>query len=104
MINIVVTTPTSRGKQSLIQTAAFDTVIVSTIFCGDVSMHNYETLVFESSILTGEIDNFREMDCMPYSNKDEADKGHDTMIEKWQKETRALSVIRDIYENSYENR
>ena len=98
MANISITTTTKRGKETLVVTKAFDSIIISTIYCGDGSMHNYESLAFRFSMIDGKISDMDEYDSMTYQTFEESEKGHERMVVKWENETRDISEIKHYYD------
>ena len=97
-MDISVTIKTKRGKETLVTTKAYDGVIVRTCYVGDVSMHNYETLVFRANLINGKIEDMNEYDTMTYQTFTESEKGHDRMATKWENETRDISTIKHYYD------
>lgn len=98
MINVEMKTQTKRGIESIIQSQAFDSYIVSTKYVGDGSNHNYETLVFKYKMLSCEVDDLDEYDIRIYDNAKDAEIGHAQMVKKWQNETRDISEIKHYYD------
>lgn len=97
-MDISVTTENERGKETLVTTKAYDSVIVSTIYVSDSSAHNYETLVFKVNMIDGKVEDMNEYDIMTYRTLIESKKGHKQMIDKWQNETRDISEIKHYYD------
>ena len=101
MINVEMKTVTERGVESLIQSQAYDSYLVSTKFVGDGSNHQYETLVFRFDILMGEIQDYNEYDSKVYNTIDDAKLGHKIMVQKWQNEIRDVNDIKHYYDYWY---
>ena len=98
MINVEMKSRTSRGVESIIQSQAFDSYVVSTKYVGDGSSHSYETLVFRYSMLYDRIDDLDEYDAKTYSNERDAKIGHAKMVNKWQNEIRDITEIKHYYD------
>lgn len=97
-MDILMTTPKSRGIETLVTTKAYDSVLVSTCYVGDASMHEYETLVFRYSMMHGKIEDLDEFDGDTYNTVWESQKGHERMVNKWRNETRDISTIKHRYD------
>ena len=85
---------TWKRKRNIVITKNGNCVLVTTVYTGHTTLHEYETMVFSWNPWTKRVGSYDDYDFDTYDYPDVADVGHEQMVAKWMNEDRPLHVLR----------